>query len=256
MSDNVTIELVRLVPSVLWAAVSLVAVFLFQRSIRNDLLPRLSKFKALGVEASFVKKALDRVSETVPSGDEQSRSVLARRAERLSTIIASSSVLLVNDIPEQMELVVNLLRSLKLRVTIATTTDKALDFLKRKSFDVVISDMSRDGVADEGTKFLKQSVDLGISVPTIFTVGTYDPSRGTPAYAFAITNRVDDMIHYVFDIIERSRGSQVHSFVILKGGTCLAKVHAGFYRPSEDLDFSISMPTESARSARIGKWSK
>jgi predicted nucleotidyltransferase component of viral defense system len=35
-----------------------------------------------------------------------------------------------------------------------------------------------------------------------------------------------------------------------KGGTCLAKVHAGFYRLSEDLDFSISMPTESARSAR------
>jgi len=35
-----------------------------------------------------------------------------------------------------------------------------------------------------------------------------------------------------------------------KGGTCLAKVHAGFYRLSEDLDFSISMSTESARSAR------
>ena len=35
-----------------------------------------------------------------------------------------------------------------------------------------------------------------------------------------------------------------------KGGTCLAKVHAGFYRLSEDLDFSISMPIDSARSAR------
>jgi Nucleotidyl transferase AbiEii toxin, Type IV TA system len=35
-----------------------------------------------------------------------------------------------------------------------------------------------------------------------------------------------------------------------KGGTCLAKVHSGFYRLSEDLDFSISVPTESARSAR------
>jgi predicted nucleotidyltransferase component of viral defense system len=38
--------------------------------------------------------------------------------------------------------------------------------------------------------------------------------------------------------------------LIFKGGTCLAKVHAGFYRLSEDLDFSISMPTDSARSAR------
>jgi predicted nucleotidyltransferase component of viral defense system len=38
--------------------------------------------------------------------------------------------------------------------------------------------------------------------------------------------------------------------LVFKGGTCLAKVHAGFYRLSEDLDFSISMSTESARSAR------
>jgi predicted nucleotidyltransferase component of viral defense system len=38
--------------------------------------------------------------------------------------------------------------------------------------------------------------------------------------------------------------------LIFKGGTCLAKVHVGFYRLSEDLDFSISMPTDSARSAR------
>ena len=40
------------------------------------------------------------------------------------------------------------------------------------------------------------------------------------------------------------------STLIFKGGTCLAKVHAGFYRLSEDLDFSISMSTDSVRSAR------
>jgi predicted nucleotidyltransferase component of viral defense system len=38
--------------------------------------------------------------------------------------------------------------------------------------------------------------------------------------------------------------------LVFKGGTCLAKVHAGFYRLSEDLDFSISMSAESARSTR------
>jgi len=35
-----------------------------------------------------------------------------------------------------------------------------------------------------------------------------------------------------------------------KGGTCLAKVHADFYRLSEDLDFSIPMPVNSTRSQR------
>lgn len=35
-----------------------------------------------------------------------------------------------------------------------------------------------------------------------------------------------------------------------KGGTCLAKIHIGFYRLSEDLDFSISTPVQSPRSER------
>lgn len=38
--------------------------------------------------------------------------------------------------------------------------------------------------------------------------------------------------------------------LVFKGGTCLAKVHANFYRLSEDLDFVIPMPVESGRSQR------
>lgn len=38
--------------------------------------------------------------------------------------------------------------------------------------------------------------------------------------------------------------------LVFKGGTCLCKVHAGFCRLSEDLDFCISTPTDSSRTAR------
>ncbi len=38
--------------------------------------------------------------------------------------------------------------------------------------------------------------------------------------------------------------------MIFKGGTCLAKVHADFYRLSEDLDFSIPMPFHTTRAQR------
>jgi len=38
--------------------------------------------------------------------------------------------------------------------------------------------------------------------------------------------------------------------LVFKGGTCLAKVHAGFYRLSEDLDFVISTPYSASRSER------
>ena len=38
--------------------------------------------------------------------------------------------------------------------------------------------------------------------------------------------------------------------LVFKGGTCLAKVHAYFYRLSEDLDFVIPMPTDAPRAKR------
>ncbi|MGZ6249773.1 MAG: nucleotidyl transferase AbiEii/AbiGii toxin family protein [Syntrophales bacterium] len=40
------------------------------------------------------------------------------------------------------------------------------------------------------------------------------------------------------------------SSLVFKGGTCLAKVHAGFYRLSEDLDFVIPTPLSASRSER------
>jgi predicted nucleotidyltransferase component of viral defense system len=41
--------------------------------------------------------------------------------------------------------------------------------------------------------------------------------------------------------------------LVFKGGTCLAKVYAGFYRLSEDLDFVISASADSLRSVRSRK---
>ncbi len=38
--------------------------------------------------------------------------------------------------------------------------------------------------------------------------------------------------------------------LVFKGGTCLSKVHAGFYRLSEDLDFAISIPMAANRQRR------
>ena len=41
--------------------------------------------------------------------------------------------------------------------------------------------------------------------------------------------------------------------LVFKGGTCLAKVHADFYRLSEDLDFVIPVPADAPRSQRSKK---
>lgn len=41
--------------------------------------------------------------------------------------------------------------------------------------------------------------------------------------------------------------------LVFKGGTCLTKVHADFYRLSEDMDFAIPMATDDPRSQRSRK---
>lgn len=38
--------------------------------------------------------------------------------------------------------------------------------------------------------------------------------------------------------------------LVFKGGTCLAKVHADFYRLSEDLDFVVPLPVDAPRAER------
>lgn len=43
---------------------------------------------------------------------------------------------------------------------------------------------------------------------------------------------------------------QAGSGLVFKGGTCLAKVYAGFYRLSEDLDFVIPTPADASRAER------
>ena len=57
-----------------------------------------------------------------------------------------------------------------------------------------------------GMRFLDSIRRNGLLRPTIFTAGNYEPERGTPPYAFGITNRVDELLNLLFDALERGRG--------------------------------------------------
>ncbi|MBN8442944.1 MAG: DUF4062 domain-containing protein [Thauera sp.] len=153
-----------------------------------------------------VKETLDQALGSGTRRSESGSSQVARRAARLAQVIAGAQVLLVNDVPEQMNHVVSLMEQLKIDITIETTSDAALASLGSKRFDAVISDMERFGVQDEGLRFLERLRRLPSTPPVIFTVGAYRPDRGIPTYAFGITNRVDECLNLLFDALERARG--------------------------------------------------
>jgi len=148
--------------------------------------------------------------ESIPAGDrvstQQGRDQVSRRAARLQTLIRGARILLVNDVPSEMKHVTTILRQLGVDVEVATTTDEALSRLHQNTYDVIVSDMRRGTSEDEGLKFLTRMRQDRVYRPTIFTVGGYHPDRGTPPYAFGITNRVDELLNLLFDAIERERG--------------------------------------------------
>lgn len=153
-----------------------------------------------------VKSELVQAAKSEPAVTEQLLDQVARRAERLLPIIEDARVLLVNDVPQEMTHVVQILRDLRVEVEIATDTDTAIDLLANRSFHAIVSDMARDGVQDAGLRLLEMMRKRGMDLPIVFTVGRYQPRRGTPAYAFGITNRVDDLLNLLFDIFERVKG--------------------------------------------------
>ncbi|UCV21670.1 DUF4062 domain-containing protein [Ferribacterium limneticum] len=153
-----------------------------------------------------VKETLDKAPSAEAGSSESGNSQAARRAARLAHVVAGAKVLLVNDVPEQMNYVVSLMEQLGIDVSIETTSDSAIASLTSKKFDVVISDMERYGIQDEGIRFLERLRTLPNAPPVIFTVGAYRPDLGTPTYAFGITNRVDECLNLLFDALERARG--------------------------------------------------
>lgn len=206
MDITVVVEIIKILPNLVWAAIVVSLILAFYRPIRHELIPRMTGIKALGVEATFVKNELERLAESKPTGTKENRDQVARRAEKIAKTIEGGRILFVNDIPDEMRHVISILKSLGMSVEIATSTAQALLQLTSKAYDVVISDMSRNNIGDEGLRFLNETIKLGIARPTIFTVGHYEPERGVPPFAFGITNRVDELLNLVFDAFERVRG--------------------------------------------------
>lgn len=158
----------------------------------------------------LITKKVKEELENIPASDRVStqhgRDQVPRRAARLQTLMRGVRVLLVNDIPSEMQHVIAILRELGINVEVVTTTEEALSQLRQHAYDLIISDMRRGTSVDEGLQFLNRMRQDRLHRPTIFTVGQYEPSRGTPPYAFGITNRVDELLNLLFDAIERVRG--------------------------------------------------
>jgi predicted nucleotidyltransferase component of viral defense system len=82
----------------------------------------------------------------------------------------------------------------------------------------------------------------------------YDASFFTEAIAFTAARLgfIPALIEkdYFCSLVLAYLAGSLNETLVFKGGTCLTKVHAGFYRLSEDLDFAMPMPIDARQSDR------
>ena len=132
-------------------------------------------------------------------------SPVMRRVQMVAKVLPGARILWVDDRPDNNLFERATFKSMGISISLATSTDGAVALLKAEPADVLISDMERYGNREAGLQLLGRIQGLAERPGMIFYVGAFDKEKGTPPGAFGITNRPDELIHYVLDLLERAR---------------------------------------------------
>ena len=200
---------IEIIPSLLWVAFGIVLFCLFYKQIRYDILPKLTGFKVMGAEFSFVKNSIDAAVEFGAKWhvavSEKDKAAVLDRAKRNIDVFNNARILWIDDHPGNNRHERRMFRQLRAHVDNATNSAEALKLLKIDIYDLVISDIARDRESDDGIKFLNTFREQDSNTPVIFYVGNYVRKQGVPKMAFGITDRPDELLHLVLDALERKR---------------------------------------------------
>lgn len=116
-----------------------------------------------------------------------------------------ANVLWLDDSPANNEWERTLLRELGLHVTAVARIASAEDCLKAQAFDLIISDIHRNGNPVAGVEELPRLRAAAADAPVIFYVGRVRSEERVPRGAVGITNRPDELLHLIMDAVERRR---------------------------------------------------
>ena len=206
------VDIVKILPSLLWFILAVAICIFFYRPIRDDIIPNLTAFKAMGVEFSFVKQSMDaaiKLADKTPQWDvvvsSEDRNRVLNRAKKNLSVFKGAWFLWVDDSPENNLNERKMFRQLGVEIDLARNTEEALKMLRTPGYDLVLSDMARGLEPQAGLDFLHKLRQTDQTTPVIFYVGTFAPEKGIPPGSFGITNRPDELLHMTMDILERKK---------------------------------------------------
>jgi len=128
------------------------------------------------------------------------------RRPRVMRRAARSTVLWVDDRPSNNVHERQSLEALGVSFVLATSTEEALEILKRQGFDAIISDMGRPPDAQAGYTLLDALRVKGDRTPFIIYAGSRAPEHRAEARrrgAVGCTNRADELFEMVLSTLGR-----------------------------------------------------
>jgi hypothetical protein len=207
MSEEVVTALIGILPQLLLVLLVAVAGIALRRPLRDHVLPRVSGVKVVGFELSLspdrVRGSLEAAASqgSRPRPDPSVATDLVQRATRNADVVRDRRVLWVDDNPEYNRSERYLLHTLGIFVDVVRSHADAQTALEQPwagPWDLVISDIGRDDGRESGLDLLP----IAGRPPLIYYVGRL--SGPPPEGAFGITNRPDEFLHLVLDVLERT----------------------------------------------------
>ena len=205
VSDAIWIKVIETVPGVLWVLFAATVFLTLRKTIVRNF-PRVTTFRAMGVEVELAGELLDKATDErqTPVSATDRRTALGRLGYA-ADLLRGGRILWVDDRPAGNTALVDLFRSVRMDVEQVHSTDEAIRLLRRKPYDVIISDVDRDGDPQAGIKMLRELDRYDINVPVLIHAAGFDPERGVDRRIFAATNVPVEVVHFVIDIMERAR---------------------------------------------------
>ncbi len=154
---------------------------------------------------SKIDKELDKATE---NSDFTSRirrkNALYERLSHIKEKGKSIKAIWIDDNPKNNYKESRILKAIGVNIEIAKSSAKALVLLKNNKYDLILSDVNRDGNENEGYEFHLNLIKNKIDIPLIFYTRFVDRSKGVPPYAFGITHLPNKLLHLVADVIQRN----------------------------------------------------
>lgn len=221
MTTNQATQLIGAVAQLLgvfvWPAVLLIVIMQFRGPL-TDLLTHAEQLilKAGGVEASITRQreeAAAALSAAVAGQTDSSSTekplnlqeiAAALPSPRAQQRIQGSYVLWVDDRPGNNNFERQALEALGIRVDISTSTEDALNRIRWKPYDMIISDMGRPPDPRAGYTLLDQLRAQGDETPYVFYAGSRAPQHVAEARqhgAAGSTNSATELVAIVTDVL-------------------------------------------------------